>query len=287
MRSLLQKTGLKCGFLLQNNPMKNSTNTLDTYSETGTLGSSEVSPDSPKKNLAARIYFGLVATIGTAALTAGLTVATTNGGWAGLVSMLSEMTYWTNILVAIVGFALVLNPQRDGRIFRWLRLSTLVMITVVGVLYPLILAGDADLTGIFVYTSLTLHYIVPWATVLGFLIFGPRPRISWAALLAMPIIPLTYIAYSITYGAVLSPTGEYPYPFLDPSINAGGVPGVAATYIAITLLGVVLGFVYLGLDRLLSRGAKPTDLSITAAPADIAEVTESAVAAKPREPMPV
>ena len=267
--------------------MKNSTNTLDMHSETGTLGGAEASPDRSNKNLAARIYFGLVATIGTAALTAGMTVATTNGGWAGLVSMLSEMTYWTNILVAIVGFALVLNPQRDGRIFRWLRLSTLVMITIVGVVYPLVLAGSADLTGVFVYTSLALHYIVPWATVLGFLIFGPRPRISWAALLALPIIPLTYTAYAITYGAVLNPTGEYPYPFLDPSLNAGGVPGVAAAVIAITLFGVILGFVYLGLDRLLSRGAKPADLSITVAPVDIAEATESAAAAQSREPMPV
>ncbi|MCH9801897.1 MAG: Pr6Pr family membrane protein [Actinomycetia bacterium] len=265
--------------------MKNRTNTLDMYSETGTLGGAEASPDRPKKNLAARIYFGLVAMIGTAALTAGMTVATTNGGWAGLVSMLSEMTYWTNILVAIVGFALVLNPQRDGRIFRWLRLSTLVMITIVGIVYPLVLAGSADLTGVFVYTSLALHYIVPWATVLGFLIFGPRPRISWAALLALPIIPLTYTAYAITYGALLNPAGEYPYPFLDPSLNAGGETGVAAAVIVITLFGVILGFVYLGLDRLLSRGAKPADLSVTVAPVDVAEMTDSAVTARSREPM--
>ena len=128
----------------------------------------------------------------SAAVAVALTVATTNGGWAGLVQMLSTMTYWSNILLIFVGFALVLNPQRDGRIFRWLRLSSLVMITVVGIIFPLALAAKADTTGLYAFSCPTLHYFMPWASLLGFVLFGPRPRFTWGTYWSMTILPLLY-----------------------------------------------------------------------------------------------
>ena len=73
---------------------------------------------------------------------------------------------------------LVANPQRDGHMWRWFRMTSLVMITVTGLVYAIVLAPIYHPVGLGVYTNLGFHYIVPWATFLGFLLFGPRPRFS-------------------------------------------------------------------------------------------------------------
>ena len=215
----------------------------------------------------------MVAAIGTAAVLAELAIAANRGGVALMVDSLSQMTYWSNILVAVVGWALVINPQRDGRIFRWLRLSSLVMITCVGLVYPLALAAGSNPTGYQVYTNLAVHYIVPWATVLGWLVFGPRPRFTLRTLAFMPILPILYTVYAMLYGAVLSPTGEYPYRQLNPAT------GEPVTFIAMVMVtGLAFGFIYWGIDRALSKGAKPTKLGGNAVPEQL-DATNAADAA--------
>lgn len=242
----------------------------------------------------ARVYHAILATIGTAAVATDLIMIATrdeNGGWLnGIVFMLSPLTIWTNILVAIVAWSLVINPRRDDRIFRWLRMSTLVMIFIVGLVFDLVLASEAQLCGIGVYTNLAVHYIVPWGTVLGFLIFGPRPRFTADLLWKMLLIPTIWLTYTFAHGAVLTtPPGQpcatdptmqvlgqpqnwYPYPFIDPNykdggplhlipgVSTGGFAGVAINLALIIAIGILVACVFLGLDRLLSRGKRPTPL---------------------------
>ncbi len=231
---------------------------------TGHSATTTVVPNRPLTLKLARTYFAVVAAIGTAAVLAELAIAANRGGVESMVSSLSEMTYWSNILVAVVGWALVINPQRDGRVFRWLRLSSLVLISVVGLVYPLLLAAKNNPTGYEVYTNLAVHYIIPSATVLGWLVFGPRPRFTLRTLAFMPILPILYTSYAMLYGAVLNPTGQYPYLFLDPSINGAGQ--VTMTIVMIMLTGLVFGFIYWGIDRALSKGTKPTKLGGNAVP---------------------
>ncbi len=65
------------------------------------------------------------------------------------------------------------DPQRDGCGFRWFRMTSLVMITVTEPGDATVLAPLYRPVGLGVYTNLGLHYIVPWATFLGF--FTARP----------------------------------------------------------------------------------------------------------------
>ncbi len=225
-----------------------------------------VAPVRPRTIKVARAYYAVVATIGTTAVVAALAIGASRGGAEGMVGLLSEMTYWSNILVAVIGWSLVINPQRDGRFFRWLRFSSLVMISVVGLVYPLILAANADPTGYEVYTNIAVHYIMPWATLLGWLVFGPRPRITLGTVALMPILPVLYTTYAMAYGAVLNPTGGYPYPFLDP---ATGTSQVAVHIAMIMVIGLAFGFLYWGIDRALSKGVTPTKLSGEAIPQQI------------------
>ncbi len=240
---------------------------------------------------AARVYHLLVALVGTTALAISLTLSATSsasgGALNGIVFTLSYFTVWSNIVALVVNWMLFADPTRDGALFRWLRMTALVMIVVTGLIYALILAASANPCGWGIYTNLGFHYIVPWATLLGFLIFGPRPRFTWDLVPKMMIIPVIWLAYTLIHGAMkVNAPGDrcantplekgvnfYPYPFITldydgtggpsplvPGLEAGGYAGIAINLVIIIIMALVMASIFVGLDRLLSRGVKPTPL---------------------------
>ncbi len=250
-----------------------------------------VMPASDGAATAARIYHLIVAAIGTASLVVSLWISATspvNGGALnGIIFTLSYFTVWSNIFALIVNWSLFANPRRDGKGFRWLRMTSLVMIVITGLIYAILLAPTANPCGAGIYTNIGFHYIVPWATLLGFLIFGPRPRFTWDLVPKMMAIPVLWLVYTLIHGAVLTtPSGDkcvgegvgapqnwYPYPFIDlnydgtgapsplvPGLTAPGYGGVAINILGVVILGLLFATIFLGLDRLLSRGQKPTEL---------------------------
>jgi hypothetical protein len=68
------------------------------------------------------------------------------------------------------------------------------------------------LTGWALAATMGFHYIAPRGTLLGWLIFGPRPRMSWRTFGFAFIWPVAWIVYTFIHGAISS---WYPYPFLD------------------------------------------------------------------------
>jgi hypothetical protein len=241
---------------------------------------------------AARVYHLIVALVGTSALAISLFLSATspvNGGALnGMIFTLSYFTVWSNIFALIINWALFADPTRDGKGFRWLRMTSLVMIVITGLIYAIILAATANPCGWGVYTNLGFHYIVPWATLLGFLIFGPRPRFTWDLVPKMMIIPVLWLVYTLIHGAFTSnapgdtctstplttSTYWYPYPFINvdyngtgapsplvPGLEAQGYAGVAINLVVIIILGLVMASIFVGLDRLLSKRRKPTPLN--------------------------
>lgn len=250
-----------------------------------------VMPSSPGSATAARVYHLAVAVVGTASLLVSLylsaTSAVNGGALNGIIFTLSYFTVWSNIFALIINWSLFANPSRDGRGFRWLRMTSLVMIVITGLIYAILLAPIANPCGLGVYTNLGFHYIVPWATLLGFLVFGPRPRFTWDLVPKMMLIPVVWLIYTLIHGAVQStPPGDtctdtglgapqnwYPYPFIDlnydgtgapsplvPGLTAPGYAGVAINIVGVIILGLLFATIFLGLDRALSKGQKPTPL---------------------------
>jgi len=234
---------------------------------------------------AARIYWTIVAAIGTGAFLLSCYISAMqegNGGALnGLWFTLSYFTVWSNIVAFIANWMLAADPQRDGRGFRWFRMTSLVMITVTGLVYAIVLAPLYKPVGLGVYTNLGFHYIVPWATFLGFLLFGPRPRFSRREVFTMLAIPVVWLVYTLVRGLLLlqpppeapattpgEPQHWYPYPFIDvndpspliPGVDLGGYAGVTVNIVVIVLLGLAFGFLFLGLDRWLSKGQRATPL---------------------------
>ncbi|MFI0432690.1 MAG: Pr6Pr family membrane protein [Candidatus Nanopelagicales bacterium] len=239
----------------------------------------------------ARIYHLVVALVGTSALTISLIISAASpvsgGGLNGIIFTLSYFTVWSNIVALIVNWMLAVDPTRDGKLFRWLRMTSLVMIVITGLIYALILAASAHPCGWGIYTNMGYHYIVPWATLLGFLLFGPRPRFTWDLVPKMLVIPVIWLAVTLLHGlmTVNAPGSEctntpvqmgvnfYPYPFINvnydgtggpsplvPGLEAAGYAGIAINLVLIVILGLLMAMMFLGLDRLLSKGAKPTPL---------------------------
>lgn len=174
-----------------------------------------------------------------------------NNDQGALGRIFDYFTYFTilsNILVAVVMTMLLINPRRDGRVFRVLRLDTILMITVTGIVYNLVLAGDANPQGWGAVANSIEHQITPVLTVLVWLFVGPRGWITPKVMALSFVLPILWLIYALIRGAII---GAYPYPFLDVVTNGYGT--VLVNVVGIIVFALVLNAIFWALDRVLSR----------------------------------
>ena len=168
----------------------------------------------------------------------------------------SYFTVQSNVLVALSVLPLLRYPAVDEKGWRVLRLDALIGIAVTGVVFVVALRPIVDLSGISALTNVGFHYLSPLLAVVGWLLFGPRPRIDGSTLRWALAWPLAWLAYTLAHGAL---TGWYPYPFID-----AGQLGYPATLInagLVTILMLVTGAVFLVADSRLPP--KPEIMAIT------------------------
>ena len=176
-------------------------------------------------------------------------------GLAGLagrvVDYMSAFTDLSNIIVAIVFTMLARNPDRGGRVWHAVRMDSLVMISITGLIYAIVLAPDAQVEGLEVIGNTLKHMIVPVMTVALWLIVGPRRQVTFASVFTAIVIPITWAAYTLIRGHFIE---KYPYDFVN--VVAYGLPAVLMNIAGVAALGIVLGLVFWAIDRLLSgRGS--------------------------------
>ena len=93
-----------------------------------------------------------------------------------------------------------------------------------------------------------LHYVMPPAFVLFWLLFVPRGGIGIASAAWVLVPPLVYAAYTFVHGPL---TGFYPYPFVDlPKI---GVAAAARNVVGFVVFFYAVAIVFVAIDRLLAR----------------------------------
>lgn len=176
-------------------------------------------------------------------------------GVAGLfgrvVDSLSYFTNLSNVLVAVVLTMLARDPDRGGRVWHAVRMDSLVMISITGLIYAIVLAPDAQVEGLDIIVNAIKHYIVPIMTVFLWLLVGPRRQITFASVFTALIIPITWAIYTLIRGEFIS---AYPYGFLN--VIANGLPAVLTNIAGVAALGVVLGLLFWAVDRLLSLRQK-------------------------------
>lgn len=164
-----------------------------------------------------------------------------------LLRVLSFFTIQSNILSGLSSAQLGRNPNRDGRIWRAVRLASLFGIAVTGIVYSTVLAKVHEPHGWQETSTNTIfHYIVPIMMVVGWLLFGPRPRIDRRTIALALLWPAAWVGYILVYGAI---TKWYPYPFLDVITHGYGRVIANAAAVVVVLFGVTTVY-WLGDQRL-------------------------------------
>jgi len=181
-----------------------------------------------------KIFFAL---LGFSAIVTEIAVISERGAF-NAVNFFSFFTIQTNILVFIT-FILSALSVASGKQKRWLdilRAISTVYILVVGIGFAVLLSGleNVALTAV-PWDNTVLHYIIPIAVLIDFIIDCPKKKISFNTGLLWIAFPIIYVLYSLIRGAIV---GWYPYPFLDPGLK--GVGGVALTVAGLIILGVII-----------------------------------------------
>lgn len=119
-----------------------------------------------------------------------------------------------------------------------LRGAAALYMIITGIVFSVLLSGlEADVLTAVPLDNFILHYAMPLAVVLDWLIDPPRRKIAFKKSLVWLSYPIIFLVYTFIHGAI---AGWYPYPFLDPSHSNIFLIGV--TCIGIALLGIALAW---------------------------------------------
>lgn len=168
-----------------------------------------------------------------------------------IVRFFSFFTILTNLIVAITTTALTFFPRSRLGAFAQ-RASTqaavAVYISIVGLVYSLFLRSVWNPQGWQSVVDHLLHDAVPLAFVIYWLVFSPKSDIDWLAPFKWLAYPVAYMTYSIVRGEFVD---WYPYWFVD--ITQLGYQAALTNASFVLIAFVILGFIYVGLSRLLAR----------------------------------
>ncbi|MBN6034590.1 Pr6Pr family membrane protein [Amycolatopsis sp. 195334CR] len=168
------------------------------------------------------------------------------GGGIGLRlwRLFSYFTIESNLFVLVTALVLAWKPEVDGRLWRIVRLDALLGILITGLVFAIVLAPQVHLTGAALVATIGFHYVSPWACVVAWLFFGPRPRMTWGTVAGAFAWPVAWLVYIFTQGAF---TRWYPYPFLDAAELGFGVAVRNASLVV--ALALVFAVLFKFLDR--------------------------------------
>ncbi len=152
-----------------------------------------------------------------------------------LARFIAYFTIQSNVLVALSAVTLARDPLRDGQVWRVLRLAGLVGITVTGLVHFVLLRPLLDLSGADWTADKLLHMVVPALAIVGWVAFGPRPRITRREVALAFAWPVAWLAVTLTVGAL---SGWYPYPFLDHREDGAGAVAVVSAGVVVLFLGL-------------------------------------------------
>lgn len=173
--------------------------------------------------------------------------------WERFFDWIGYFTILSNITVSIVMVMLVLKPEvfalqnLKGRIWRALRLDSVLMIVITGIVYNLLLA-EGDKVGWDAVSNSLQHIINPIVTLLVFLLVGPRKILSFGTVADAMVLPILWAVVVLIRGSVIS---AYPYPFLD--VISNGLGNVIAFIMQIMVFALIISALLFVYEKVLAR----------------------------------
>lgn len=163
-------------------------------------------------------------------------------------NLLSYFTIESNILVGVTTALLAANRWTRSTAFDALRLAGLFGITVTFVVYHVALAELQELEGGARFADSLLHTVVPVLCVAGWLVFGPRGRITGRVVAWSLLFPVLWLVFTLIRGEI---DEFYPYPFVD--VAARGYATVAVNCVIVAVVIVSVALLAWAIDRRLSK----------------------------------
>jgi len=171
----------------------------------------------------------------------------------------SFFTILTNVLVAV---ALTLPVVGAGtRLGRWagsegVRAGVTMYAVVVGLVYHFLLHATWDPQGWALVANVLLHYVMPAAILLDWLLFTPKGRLRWIDAPKWLAFPVIYGGWTLVHGYA---AGWWPYWFID--VPTLGLARAALYFSGLLVFFLIVGLLVVTIDRALGR----RDRSVAAA----------------------
>ena len=176
--------------------------------------------------------------------------------WERFFDWVGYFTILSNITVSIVMLMLVFKPEVfalqnfKGRIWRALRLDSVLMIVITGIVYNLLLA-EGEKVGWDAVSNALQHIINPIVTLLVFLLVGPRKILNLRTVADAMVLPILWAVVVLIRGSVIS---AYPYPFLDVITN--GLASVVVFILQIMVFALLISALLFLYEKVLERIAR-------------------------------
>ncbi|HBG33462.1 MAG: hypothetical protein A2009_05800 [Tenericutes bacterium GWD2_38_27] len=183
---------------------------------------------------------------------------------SGFAIYISYYTTQSNILVFVVMFIMLIreffHQGKRTQFLTILKSLATVSILVTFLIYHFILAPyiNADMTNVAGgYGNFFVHYITPLWFFADYLIFDTKGATRITDPFFYTLFPMYYFVFSniravsgeqYDYGSFISP---FPYPFLDYAVL--GIYGVSAAILVIALADLFIGFLFIGLDKIMKK----------------------------------
>lgn len=170
---------------------------------------------------------------------------------AALVQFFSFFTILTNLTITLVYLSDLVGWTGLG----WFRkpVTRAMMagvMALVMIFYHVMLRPIWQPEGLFLVCDYLLHYVAPLLYMTWWTIIQRHGTLDYAAVPAMLVPPLVYLAYVMVRGAV---TNAYPYPTLNASELGYGQVAINVVMVAVGLS--ILYLITIGIDRALARRA--------------------------------
>ena len=163
-------------------------------------------------------------------------------------------TTLSNLAVAIFYFTYVVSEIRKPNSainsikFKYFKFLITMSIMLTGLVAHFMLKGLFDEMDYIVKASLVLlHYVVPIATFLDWLILDIKGQTTKLMPLFSAIFPIVYVIVSLISAQYISGEGKYPYPFLD--VDTLGIKVVLINIVLLSIAYFVVGYLGIYIDH--------------------------------------
>jgi hypothetical protein len=159
-------------------------------------------------------------------------------GMLDVANFFSYFTILSNIFAIAMFFigAYVLASGKKNLWVDYFRGAATFFMIVTGIVFAWLLSGleGVQLTAV-PWDNTVLHYIIPVAMAIDWIMNPPAVRFTFRQALAWLIFPIAYLMYSLFRGPIVN---WYPYPFLNPA--NGGYGQILITSLIITAGGLLM-----------------------------------------------